>query len=222
MAGRKHVGIIDEEKAKTLKFFAECDAQKQKVQDWITQEEQGLIIADADNPVNVSEAQKGKPIPFEKFERLIRKLPMGASYVFRDINPLFKGLCFNSPQKGLISVSAYGKTLLPEYSTITVEKEKVRDFSLNVLKPIDMPEMKWDPVAKEHVAKDGSLLPGWKYRYKTIGENPYDPTSRGYRTVLMRIVKLGLATPEEVEKVFGKSSRASWGSLHRSDTGYKF
>lgn len=222
MAGRNHVGLVDEEKAKKLAFFQKCEADKQKVVDWLKNEEQGLIIVDANNPVDVPEYQLGTPLNWHKFEKMLRKLPSGDNYVMEDLKdaPKARYLSFVSP-KGRIKIGAYGKIDIPEYSTICVEEVVVRDFSLNMLKPVDMPKVRWNPEKGEHETVDGGLLPGWKKIYKTIGENPWDLKSRGYRTLLMRIVHNKLATPDEVEKVFGKSSRASWNSLHQ-DTGYKF
>ena len=48
MAGKKHVGIVDEEKAKKLAFFAQCEAQKQKVVDWLKNEEAGMMATARD------------------------------------------------------------------------------------------------------------------------------------------------------------------------------
>jgi len=222
MAGRKHAGIIDEEKAKALAFFNACDRDKQKVTDWLEEQRKSAVVVDADNPVDGKAHQRGKTLHFTKFEKMIRKLPNGGLYIFNDINPLFKGLCYQAPFKDEpIRISAYGKTDIPEFSTVIVQKKLQRDFSLGVLKPGDMPEMRWNSVEKRHEAKDGSLLPGWKWVWETMGEDPYDPHARGYRTILMKIVELDLATPNEVEKVFGRSTRKSWNSLH-SNNGWRF
>lgn len=221
MAGRKHVGIVDEDKAKALKFFDDCARDKQKVTDWLEEQRRSLVVIDADAPVDDKARQRGKALHFTLFEKMIRKLPNGDHYVFNDINPLFKGLCYQSPSGNLIRISAYGKVDVPEFSTVVVKREMVRDFSLSLLKPVDMPEMKWNAETRRHESKDGSLLPGWKWEYKTEGENPFDAHARGYRTILMKIVELKLATPNEVEKVFGRSSRQSWNSLH-SKNGWKF
>jgi len=222
MAGRKHAGIIDEEKAKALAFFNACDRDKQKVTDWLDEQRRSAIVVDADNPVDDKAHQRGKPIHFLKFEEMIRKLPNGSLYVFKESNPLFKYLYFQAPaQEELMKISPYGKTDIPEFSTVVVHKKLERDFSLNVLKPSDMPEMVWNASEKRHEAKNGSLLPGWKWVYETQGENAWDPQARGYRTILLRIVEKGLATPNEVEKVFGRSTRKSWNSLH-SNNGWRF
>lgn len=221
MAGRKNVGIIDEEKAKALKFFDDAARDKQKVLDWLQKEKQSLVVVDGDNPVDDKAHQRGKSIHFAAFEKMIRKLPRGDHYVFNDINPLFKGLCYQSPGGRLIPISAYGKTDIPEFSTVIVYKKEVRDFSVSLLNRKDMPALVWNSETKRHETKDGSPMPGWKYEYRTDGENPYDPQSRGYRTILMKIVELGLASPGEVEKVFGKSTRQSWQSLHNKN-GWKY
>lgn len=221
MAGRKHVGVIDEEKAKALSFFDACAKDKEKVTRWIEEQRRSLVVVDADNPVDDKAHQRGKPLNFKTFEKMIRKLPNGDHYVFNDINPLMKGLCFQSPGGKLIRISAYGKTDIPEFSTVVVYKKLVRDFSVSVLNRRDMPQMVWNSETKRHESKDGSPLPGWKYEYSTDGENPFDPQSRGYRTILMKIVELRLATPNEVEKVFGRSTRQSWNSLHNKN-GWKY
>ena len=60
MAGRKNVGIIDEEKAKALKFFDDAARDKQKVLDWLQKEKQSLVVVDGDNPVDDKAHQRGK------------------------------------------------------------------------------------------------------------------------------------------------------------------
>lgn len=224
MAGRKHTGIVDEEKAKQLRFFDDAARDKAKVLAWLANEEQGTVVVKDDEPVHEMSRQMGSPLNYPDFEAKIRKLPDGDNYVFDEYpqNPIFKVLRFRMPDGSLRGISVYGKTLIPEYSTIVLESKIVRDWSVSTLKPMDMPGVIWDASQKRHVSKDGSLLPGWKKVYTNSGgENPYDPQSRGYRTVLMKIVSMGLATPQEVEKVFGRSSRASWMSLHKN-TGYRW
>lgn len=92
-----------------------------------------------------------------------------------------------------------------------VEEEYQPDLNIRHFDRKDLPEKVWKGWSKGYEYKDPSKPSPWKKKIvKTRGENPEDPSSRGWRTVFSRIVGLGLATPTQVEEQVGKSQRQSW------------
>jgi len=169
----------------------------------------------------------GTPMHWQEFEKKMGRLPYGQNLVFREfsLRP-FRGVCYKLPNNELLSISGYGKTIIPEFSTMDIERKAVPDPSVRHLSYKDFPEMVWDgdPVVgldnyknqKGFKTKDGSLKPGWRYEDQMVGENPTDPFARGWRTVLCRWLALGVAgkmpcpSVEAIEKEFAAANSPQW------------
>lgn len=229
MAGLKHVGIIDSEKREMMDMLDRSANERAAAESYLKQQYSHNIFARLGYINTVDNiARLGRPLSWEKFEALLRKLPYSDKLVFGEfsVRP-FRCVSFRLPDGSIQGISAYGRVPnIPEFSTINVEREAVPDFGVNHLKRSDYPEMEWkgDPVIgldnyrnqKGYVTKDGSLKPGWTYRDKLIGENPNDPYSRGWRSVLCRGIALAqmkaiqFASPAQIEAVFGASDSPQW------------
>ncbi len=223
-----HVGIIDSEKAEIIKQLDMAEGQRLAAKAYLDEQfaHNVFVVKGYINTVdNVS--RLGTPLDWRVFEQKLRKLPHGEKLVFREqtLRP-FRGVCLRLPGGEEIAISGYGRTFLPEYSTMEVIRKVVPDFSLKHLSHKDFPEMVWNGdlvVGMDNIhrqkgwtTKDGSLRPGWRYEDQLWGENPDDPAARGWRTVLCRWVAIGLSrgvpfpTPQEIEREFSSSDSPQW------------
>lgn len=224
MAGRGHIGIVDSEKMAALAEEHLRLFRLEQAKQW--QEEQranNIYCIDKDSRTYAEkEAQAGKRMDWKEFERKLKKLSCGHKLIFRDVKnrPGWRGVLYQYPDGTEKAISAYGKILLPEYSTIILKEKIERDFSVTHLNHLDFP--KTEKTATGYETLDGSLKPGWVKYYESHGEDPNDFNSRGWRTVLLRLQSLGYASVAEIEKIFGRSDRKSWasGMGHLSNTGY--
>ena len=214
MAGTKHVGIIDEHKARVLAVHDQYERQRLQAENWQKQElTQHQFIKDDENSVVINrDHQLGRGMDYKTFERKLTHLPGGHNFVFIDNNSRpFRGLYWSGGSK-LLRISCYGKAYLPEFSIFHLKMELKRDYSVRHISPLDMPDMVWGGISKGFVPKDpDAIKPGWKKTYLFQGENADEPGSRGWRKVLIDIVaaKIGIS-PEDIEAKFGRSDRKSW------------
>lgn len=229
MAGLKHAGIIDSEKRALLNKFDKGAAERSAARSYLEGQFEHNIFA-LKGFVNTVDniARLGRPLSWQQFEALLRKLPYSGNFVFKEhsVRP-FRALCFRLPGGEELTISAYGRIPnIPEFSTMEVVREAVPDFNVNHLNHRDFPEMDWkgdrviglDNYDRQggYQTRDGSLKPGWTYRDKLWGENPSDPAARGWRTVLCRGIGMAMlgqiqfASPDEVEKVFGGADSPQW------------
>lgn len=213
MAGIKHSGIIDEEKAKWLATRDQIEKQRLKAENWLqTQSEQHLYVKDGEEtPFAIKSHQWGVPMDYTELERRLKLLSIGDKLVFADTtNRPFRGVMMPK-EHSLKTISCYGRTLLPEFSVIKIKENIVRDFSFRHISYLDMPPLEFRGLKEGFKPKDpNALKPGWKIQYESQGEDPHDPQARGWRKVAMEFVLKGLATPSEIERLFGRSDRASW------------
>lgn len=217
----KNLGIIDSEKAEILREYEQSGIQHQAALNYQAKELEGCIWADSKNAIHVAdhERQFGTPMHFEVLEKIIRKLPNGEKYKFVDFkdHPIpalrarpFKAVYFMRPT-GPLYISGYGKTILPEWSTMDVVEEEVPDIRITNFDRKDLPERVWKGWDKGFQLKNPQDKKPWHRKFvKAWGENAEDPSSRGWRTVFSRIVGFGLATPDQVEAVTSPSARQSW------------
>ena len=220
----KNVGIIDSEKQWILNHLEQIEMERQAAIDYQNSILNNCIWADKGKPIGVANAveQWGTPMPYTVLESLIRKLPMGDLYAFFDFADVegfkdrpFKSVYFMGGDTPLL-ISPYGKTILPEWSTLESKREKVRDYSVKHFNRTDFPKPTGFSWKSGFEYPQGTTLPGWKEIEKCSGENAEDPQARGWRTVFARIVGNFLASPTEVEAVIHKFkntpdySRQSW------------
>lgn len=159
-----------------------------------------------------SVSQFGQAMSYIELEKKLRLLKNGANFVFLEygLRP-FRAVCYRMPNGKLITISAYGRTIIPEWSTMILRPKIIGDLSLRHISPRDLPEVEWRGPQEGFVPKnENELKPGMIKVYEMWGENENDPMARGWRTVLLRILDMGLADVTEIESIFGTPNRKSW------------
>jgi len=227
MAGLKHTGIVDSEKRLLIDTLDRAAGERSAAKGYLEEQFSHNIFALKGYINTVNDISRlGRPLSWQKFEALLRKLPGSENFVFIEhtVRP-FRALMYRKPE-GLITVSTYGRIPnIPEFSTMEVVRKAVPDFNVNHLNHRDFGEMEWkgdkvigpDNVRQPgYQMKDGGLKPGWTYRDQLFGENPNDPAARGWRTVLCRgigMAQLGqikFPSPDVIERVFGGADSPQW------------
>jgi hypothetical protein len=222
MAGYKHTGIMDSEK---LFYLRERDRSEKQLSDAIswakTEEANNVFVNSEDNVAYVTaEMQVGSPMGWQEFEKKLKLLPCGGNLIFKGFDRSegleyrpFRSVYFRHPNGKEEYISAYGKTVLPEFSTMTLKTETVRDFGVRHIDRADMPKMKFNPnlgvLGGYETVDPNAVKPGWQNVQKYWGEDAENPQSRGWRTVLVRMVPR-FCTPNEIEAIFGASNKRSW------------
>lgn len=229
MAGRHHLGIIDADKKAFLFERDKAEEQLAGMISWAkTEEANNIYVSNEENIAYVTaEMQLGTPMMYTEFERLLKRLPCGPHLVFKEhsLRP-FRAVYYMTPMGKLDYISAYGRTVLPEFSTMSLKSETVRNFNVRHIDRKDMPAMRFNPalgrIGGYEQVNPNDLRPGWENVNKFWGENADDPMSRGYRTVLTRLVPK-YATPAEIESIFGASNKRSWAvGMGKQNLPYKF
>lgn len=228
MAGLKHAGIIDSDKKFLIQTLDRASGERAAAKSYLEDQFSHNIFALKGYINTINDVSRlGRPLSWQKFEALLRKLPGSENFVFIEhtVRP-FRALMYRKPE-GLITISAYGRIPnIPEFSTMEVIRKAVPDFGVNHLNRADFPELEWkgdssiglDNYRNQtgYVTKDGSLKPGWTYRDQLWGENPDDPASRGWRTVLCKGLQLHMlgqikfASPEAIDRIFGGADSPQW------------
>jgi len=230
MAGKYTPGIIDAEKRDFISLQDRAEDQRAAAQKYIADQYSHNIYA-LNGYVNTvdSIARLGSPLTWEEFERRLKKLPHGDKLVFVGYVRPFRFVSVLGANGERYNISAYGRVPnIPEWSTMDIKEIVVPDMSVKHLAFRDYPELEWRgdrSVGLDNVLNqkgfhtvDGSLKPGWKTEYQMIGENPNDPWSRGWRTVLSRWLKIGAGSrglipypsPAAIEKEFGTADSPQW------------
>jgi len=215
MAGRAHLGVMDEEKAKLIQMRDEMERQRLQASAWLAEEQKRHVFVKEDEPIDFSsiEAQRGKMLGFVKFGDMLKRLPGGHNLVFKDHETRpFRGVYWLRSTGHLQRISIYGRVKLYEFSVLLLKPKIVPDgFNTRHISHLDMPSMEFKGLDIGFVPKDpDALRPGWKKVYEMQGEDAEDPQSRGWRKVLMDGVVQGFWSPVDVERIFGRSDRASW------------
>lgn len=220
----QNLGIIDSEKQWILNNLDQIERDLAAAKGYQESILNNCIWAEKGAKISVANSaeQWGTPMHYTVLEKLVRKLPGGHNYVFFDFADLpqiqqrpFKSLYWVGGGERLL-ISPYGKTILPEWSTLESKKERIKDFNVRHLDRKDYPKPIGFDWKTGHQYPEGTVLPGWTEIEKCQGENADNPQSRGWRTIFARIVGNLLATPAQVEKVIGSfkaggiTSRQSW------------
>ena len=111
-----------------------------------------------------------------------------------DLNPSHKRLSVVD-QRGKHAVVVYENSLMPERS-------------IPRLREVEVPDTTWDhsKTRRTDFSTDRTQIrPGW--RKVTI---PWGEQTRGWRTVLVRLIQAGLITPTQAETEFGSDETPEW------------
>lgn len=170
-------------------------AKQAQMKTWITEQEANCI-ADLDpesNPTDIL-SRIGKPMHENAFEAKLKVLNPSLIFQWNEFNSTKKAM-YRATPKGPEYLFPYDSGLMPERSIMAVEEEMVPDAAV--------------------------FTPGFvieRKEFKPDGTNPYyrkvkkvwNEKQRGWRTVLIKLVKCGLLTPTQVETAFGAANTKEW------------
>lgn len=140
-------------------------------------------------------ARVGTPLFPADLETRLLKLNPHLGFEVIEGNPTHKRI-FIVDQRGKVPVCVYENSLMPERSVAKVKILEVPDPRFGVIDRKDMPNLEKDPDA---------LRPGWRRVAVPWGEK-----TRGWRTVLVRLIQAGLISVAGAENEFGSDETPEW------------
>ena len=155
------------------------------------------------------EAQLGVPMDANVFEAKLRPLLPSKTFILHNPDGIRRGVIYEE-ETGPRCLVSYKSGLMPEFSQMRVVEDIV-DTGIKKFSARDMPEMiklpdPTSPTGWRFAPKDpNAILPGFEKRNKIWHEE-----TRGWRTVLVKLVIEGALTREQVEKNFGRAQTAEW------------
>lgn len=183
--------IKDRRDAKLKKHLEE----KQK---WMEEQLKHCVFLEneKEDPSNIQQ-QLGEMMTGPELERRLKLLIPNIHFEFNPFNPLMKAL-YHTKNGQKEYLGAYHADIMPEHSIIKIKKEIVWDQDYNEpLKRSELPKHKW--VEGKGYVFEG-IPPGWKEV-----SIPWGELKRGWRTILIKLVKEGLLTVTQAES-FGNPS----------------
>ncbi len=172
-------------------------AEKQaKMAAWIKDQEANCICADTlteNNPTDIL-SRIGKPMQATALEAKLKVLNPSLCFQWNEFNSTKKAM-YRSTPKGPEYLFPYDSGLMPERSIMAVEEEMIPDAA---------------------VFQPGFVLD--RKEFKADGSNPYsrkvkkvwNERQRGWRTVLLKLVRCGALTVTQVETTFGSANTREW------------
>tara|TARA_R110000868_G_scaffold153995_1_gene379980 strand:+ start:573 stop:1172 length:600 start_codon:yes stop_codon:yes gene_type:complete len=140
-------------------------------------------------------ARIGTPLFPAELEKRLLKVNPHLGFEIIENNPTHKRI-FITDQRGKVPICVYENSLMPERSVAKVKVLEVPDPSFSMIDRKDMPDLVKNPNA---------LRPGWRRVAVPWGEQ-----TRGWRTVLVRLIQIGLISTESAEKEFGSDETPEW------------
>lgn len=191
--------INDTEHQQKVAIRKAYDADYEKKLQWAKENEAHNIYLEDENisPANAA-SQLGRPLSSHQLENILTKLNPNLIFEYNWWNPGMKAMYI--PEKGEKKYLLSYHVFMPEHSVMKQKEETVIDYEQlkTPLKRSDLPKHEWVP-GKGYVF-DG-LAPGWKKVTRPWGEQ-----TRGWRTVLLKLIILKIITVSQVEKYFANPS----------------
>jgi len=188
------------------------EAHMAKVKQWAAEQARHCIyVQDDDLSPGNAEKQLGTPLMSEEFERRLAKvLPPNCKFITHPIRPWIRVIIRVFPDGTSETICPYERGLMPEHSILRIRTEWVRDFSTTRIDRKDLPKADFIP-GVGHVFEKDAPRPGWRKIYHLCGEDPTaGKKTRGWRTVLIRCVEMGVITPTAAEREFGVDDSPQW------------
>lgn len=162
---------------------------------WLKQQLAHCVYIENENedPSNIPQ-QLGQMMTAKDFEDKLIKLIPNLKFEYNPVNPKMKALYHIKGEKKEY-ICSYHADIMPEHSIIKIKKELVWDPDQKILKRSELPKHQW--VAGKGYVFEG-IPPGWK-EVKV----PWGELKRGWRTVLIKLVKEGLLTIPQAESFNG-------------------
>lgn len=186
-----------------------AEQERQKLLDYIQSEMAHVTLIEDDilNPTD-SLKQLGRYYTSADFEkRILSLLPSNCAVIDNPYRPGFRAI-IRPTHDGFETLCPYEGGILPEHSVMQCKTVEVPDPDFisrkKTLDRKDLPKYEW---SNEHgfIFDDTVCRPGFK-REKQLGRE----LQRGWRTVLIRLIKKGLLTVDQAERTFGTSNTATW------------
>lgn len=154
-------------------------------------------IGDEDNDPTIFDRQRGEELAYEVFEAKLKKCNPDLHFLTFPLNP-HKRVCFRvlSGEPTPLCVYDIGPGPMPEYSILERRPEETYDLSIRT-------------IDRKDINPDGTWK-GKKTVYRTGKE-----LRRGWRTVLLYLLKERALTLAQVETTFGHGTRQSWAAHAR-------
>jgi hypothetical protein len=186
--------------------------QKKKLEkahfEWKQQTED--IIKDAKYVANPhtsranTELQQGRPLLHTEFENRLKKLLPDVFFLDHPTNLKVKG-AYTEHDGQRFYIGAYFKGLMPERSVMKLKEEIVWDRSTTHIDRKNVPEQTFIPGIGLVKKDPNALTPGTE-----LVQIPWGIHHPGWRRILVKICNAGLATPSQIEAVFGSDETPEW------------
>lgn len=203
--------IVDSQVAPRLEAGLRTEQKVDQLKRWVeSQTANAVYLKDEDlSPANI-ERQFGQKMMATELEKKLKKVNQNLVFEVIPENPGHKRLSELRRGEGKVFICTYPNGLIPEHSFMRVKEEVVQDMNFYNSATNSFHLDRKDLPKHEFVPGDGfkwdSEVPlGFK---KVLV--PWGEYLRGWRTVLIRLVENGSATPTQVENIFGADNRPEW------------
>lgn len=216
--------VKDSEKVAQHAEMLAAEKERQRTYDWLKDQlRTAVYIDESGNDRTNAGRQLGRALLVGDVEKRLKKLVPRLRFEFT-LNPFKKYMFLEMPSgecEKLMLYESGRKGPIPEHSIMQkVIKEDLNPDVVGGTKPfhIDRKDLPRHEVRPHEFDEQGRL--------KRLGEVIWDETEpivgmqrrarewneavRGYRTMAAMLVKLGLTTPDAVERAFGGADRPEW------------
>lgn len=233
--------ILTEEKKNRHAFLQDVEQHQQGLADWAqNQLNDNVWVRDKDTSPTNAAARLGRPMSVETFEEKL--LQLNPNFFFQPIpgNPKNKRLLLRQPNGDLEYIMVYESgrdenghaKLIPEYSIIDEVEDQVLDPKVHTggfrLNRYDLPRHEVIPHefdSQGNLTREGDVIfdPTDPQPGMINFKRPWREKVRGYRTVLVLLVTMGVCTITDVERIFGPGTSREWAAkLGKHDVKARF
>jgi len=200
--------VKDSQKIEEHKQFLLVEKERDAARQWLEKEEAAsvFLLDEKTDPTNL-EARQGRPMHTDYLEEKLKKMNPNLVFEFVDKKdgrvPSHRRVCIiENNQKKTLFPYEYG--VIYERSLMCRNIQEIIDPDVKSLNRKDLPKNEWIP-GQGIVFEPGQTLPG----FKKI-EVPWSEVKRGWRTVVLRLVTMGLIPLLDAEKLFGADESPEW------------
>lgn len=184
------------------------EAEEDRFRAWVNLETiNSMYLADERYDPTNAPARLGRPMSSSDLESVLSRLNPSLRFIWGGLNTSKKWLARALPDGSLERLFPYEAGIMPERSIMSRKRLEVPDPS--VLRPGPtgfMGHIERSDVPDGTGAPDGPA-PGFRYV-----DVPWREEVRGWRTVVLRLIVLGLISPADAERAFGHDQTPEWSS----------
>ncbi len=184
------------------------EKQREQMAAWVEQQTKNSIFLEDEktNPANAL-ARIGKAMLAGELEGKLKKLNSSLHFEYNSFNST-KKMIYLVDRRGKTPLFPYEAGVMPERSIMNTKEEMVpvediyesTTFKMNRK---DLGKQTWDEKKQEFV----SDTPNPYLRKVLI---PWSEKTRGWRTILIKLVIAGAITPKQAEDTFGSHNTREW------------